>query len=397
MPLKRGVLNMIINLNKNQEIDSAIYPKKRWDQGAISDYVLKSMSEFYQDFLDVVPYNHWKDFAIKFKDYKLNETTIFRGQSNSLSNRELDFWEINSSFNRSPYKTMNLSDYLLNLARATNEISKYGVDCIDDKNSNSVIDLMAFLQHKGIPTPLIDFTKDPITAFYFALSGIPPVMAHQPSDAFFHSVFELNLPVLIEHFNIQDLILKEDVTLFNVYDVLEDFKIPIEKGTNKDNLPIIAICSSDKQKYNLVNQNLVKQDGTFVFFYMPKSLYFKDLWDDRLEKRGKIKLFDNITFEKVINYINYQNGTSFKPIILHLIPYSSLAENSKDASNPYDLLYTYFKIKGKTGLNLFDDITGFKHDFLFNAFYNFSRVNMSHPNIDAELKAKLISRGVINE
>jgi hypothetical protein len=388
---------MIINLNNNQEIDSAIYPKKRWDQGAIMEYVLTKTIEFYQDFAEVVPYNHWKDFARAFKDFELNETTIFRGQSNSLTNRELDFWEISSSYNRSPFKGMRLSEYLLNLARASNEISKYGVDCIDKKESNSVVDLMAFLQHKGIPTPLIDFTKDPITAFYFALNGVPPVMSHQHSDAFYHSVFELNLPVLIEHFNFKELNLADGVTLFNVYDVLEDYKIDIEKEINKyDNLPVIALCSSDKQKSNLINYNLEKQDGIFIFFYLGESLNLKNIWCDNPECYGQIKSFNNITFDRVVKYINFQKGTNFKPIKLHLIPYKSLAEPSYDASNEYNLLFTFFKIKEKTGLNLFDDITGFKHDFLFNANKNYASVNMSNPHINGKLKEKLISEGVIN-
>jgi len=104
----------------------------------------------------------WK----QFKDFvdKLSSNWIFRGQAN-------ENWELKSSLERTNF--FNKFDgiettFLIDFQRAAKHF-------LGEKEiPESIIEWLALMQHHGAPTRLIDFTKSPFTAAYFAFEQIEP-------------------------------------------------------------------------------------------------------------------------------------------------------------------------------------------------------------------------------
>lgn len=129
---------------------------------------------------------------------------IYRGQSNSPNTE----WKVISSFNRhySYSKTLysfetfieqQLSDYLFDY------YDSYSYEKMKDLADSSLCERLYFLQHYGIPTCLLDFTKDPLTGVYFALSGVAlsDTFPLPYSDKDYISVYQLNLNVFPDELN----------------------------------------------------------------------------------------------------------------------------------------------------------------------------------------------------
>ena len=348
----------------------------------IKEQIICKVSDFYKEIAEVEVYSHWLDFALKFRDYKIDNSRIFRGQSNDLQNLKFNFWQIQPNLFRSEYRRITLHEYFQNLIFSSDYITSYRARLKNQLASSNLIDLMAFLQHNGIPTPLVDFTTDPITAMYFAMSKLPIKNPIFP-EALFHSVFEINRNTLLEDFRIKELVMNHGIQKHDIIDSFANFRIEINPEDNRyDDAPLLGLCNNISQEYNLINNKLEKQNGEFIFLHLPDRIYLDGRW------------IKELSLEWLLKILCKRNGLLNKPIILHLIPYKSIIDDVDGVFFPHDLLYTYFKLKGKTGLNLFEDITGFRYDFLFNSFKNYTNVNpVSHD--DKKLTEVLRNKGVI--
>ena len=104
--------------------------------------------------------NSWEKFK-NLAEHSILEW-VFRGQSNSK-------WEIRSSLERSgimtnfDYAEINMLD---DFKRASNHYLR------ETQIPETLIDWLALLQHYGAPTRMIDFTKSPYVAAYFAFENI---------------------------------------------------------------------------------------------------------------------------------------------------------------------------------------------------------------------------------
>ena len=111
----------------------------------------------------------WEEFKLEIKTQtNLNRKFMFRGQSNSE-------WTLRTSLHRtgqwySPDDIMFYMEKVVPLAYETVATWDGVKRDLSDPFTNA--QFIAFLQHNGFPTPLLDWTHSPYIAAYFAFEGI---------------------------------------------------------------------------------------------------------------------------------------------------------------------------------------------------------------------------------
>ncbi len=111
----------------------------------------------------------WAEYkAIAGRDIELNGAVIYRGQ-------RLSSWGLVSSVHRTALvrsipELKGYADYML--PRVHDALEAWVGRSWDLKNALGLAEFLAFLQHNGFPTPLLDWTESPYIAAYFAFEGV---------------------------------------------------------------------------------------------------------------------------------------------------------------------------------------------------------------------------------
>jgi hypothetical protein len=111
----------------------------------------------------------WTEYkAIAGRDIELNGAVIYRGQ-------RLSSWGLVSSVHRTALvrsipELKGYADYML--PRVHDALEAWVGRSWDLKNSLGLAEFLAFVQHNGFPTPLLDWTESPYIAAYFAFEGV---------------------------------------------------------------------------------------------------------------------------------------------------------------------------------------------------------------------------------
>lgn len=146
-------------------------------------------------------------------------------------------------------------------------LKAYGIE------ETNTLSLLSFLQHYGIPTPLIDFTKNPFVALYFAINNQEDYLNNQRSHAnllnHFVSVYKIVKPSAIN----------------NLFDGFYEFQ-----NISLNNIPYsclsqkslgLCLLSDENNEYKLYNNpHIINQEGQFYFNshpYAPLEVNYKDL------------------------------------------------------------------------------------------------------------------------
>lgn len=346
----------------------------------IKEWTIECINSKYSSFSEVIFYKCWTEFAIKFHQYEQNPNTIFRGQSNKGPGWEFEFNQIKSTLNRNE-PSIHLDDYFRFIIDGKKYLRKYDSIRNNVINENvSLLELLSFLQHKGIPTPLVDFTYDPITALYFA-SNIP-FERTIGTDSRYISIFEIDCKILLKEYEIKELTFIDNVNYSFPYSDLSNFN-PLNDIELDYKKPFIALCKNEFEDQSLKNSNFEKQSGVFIFLYISNEC-------NQNQEDGKIE-----SMEDLLLCIKTRRSISQNAIKSHLIPYESLLLGPPEISSMTDVLFLYLKSKGKTGEQLFDDINAFKYDFMFktHGFYNIN--DLDKLSIDSSEKRFLKINGLI--
>lgn len=111
----------------------------------------------------------WAEYkAIAASDLELDGAVIYRGQ-------RLASWGLVSSVHRtalvrSIHDLKGYADYML--PRIHDALEAWVGRSWDLKNPMGLAEFLAFIQHNGFPTPLLDWTESPYIAAYFAFEGV---------------------------------------------------------------------------------------------------------------------------------------------------------------------------------------------------------------------------------
>ena len=205
-----------------------------------------------QEISEIVTYNTWQEFVNKYDGFVNHEKNyLFRGQSNFTDDDENKNWKpfgLKTTLQRK-YKgadsddLINILDYFIKWKDKYSSLSNLNIT-----NPNNYLPLILYLRHLGIPMPVLDMTFDPLTALFFAVHDV--IVAYgvtkgkDENDSRYVSIYEFDKSLLIKHFGAKEV-----------------REIKFQQPGVIDT--ILLITEIEKLDYH--NQNMVKQDGAFIF------------------------------------------------------------------------------------------------------------------------------------
>ncbi|MFN8211185.1 MAG: FRG domain-containing protein [Bacteroidales bacterium] len=302
---------------------------------------------------------NWASLVEKLTNHA-NSPKIYRGHSNSYKYFQIkergrikrkviiESWELISSFNRfyssheylfRTYLKQQFADQLFRKVYGRYEFNEifFLKDC-------SLTERLYYLQHYGVPTCFLDFTKDPLIALYFAISSVKASNGgaldsngnpyYHPAEPYI-SIIEINHERITQLLHIKHL---QKDSILSVYDDYDMFGCHIAFDINP-----IENCQK-----NTLNKNLIKQNGSFILYDNNNTSLSLD--------RYILSLMNKLGIEKEILIKEYR------------LPYNKIFH--KESLEGFDniKLFNFLDKHNATGRTLFNDINGLKYDL--NFFHN---------------------------
>jgi hypothetical protein len=178
-----------------------------------------------------------------------------------------------------------------NSGTVNNLLKTYGI------SENNSIAYLSFMQHLGIPTPLMDFTKNPNKALFFAVNSIP--------EDFKESGDEIE-----NYFSVYYTY--QNNTAFEIFHTVMEKNRESRSSGEFDYLDLtrnsIILISDRKVEYQIVNNiRVTNQEGLFFFNNspdMPIEEQYKTFANLLLEKIGREKFKKILAHETFSGCLN---------------------------------------------------------------------------------------------
>jgi hypothetical protein len=195
--------------------------------------------------------NNWNQFK-SFCD-RMSDNWLFRGQPNGA-------WDLKSSFERTEffkkYDAIELS-FLADFKRgAKNFLS-------DKETPTDLIEWLALMQHHSAPTRLLDFTKSPYIAAYFAFENA--IKENRTVSVWAINIHIVKLRV-IEHFNLRRDDIQRELTD-------KDFE---EIFYNNDISCILPVEPFQMNRRYSLQQSIFVSPGNTVETFMEQLKFLED-------------------------------------------------------------------------------------------------------------------------
>lgn len=179
-----------------------------------------------------------------------------------------------------------------NSGTVPNFLKSYGI------SENNSIAYLSFMQHFEIPTPLIDFTKSPNKAIFFAVDSIPEnfIESENEIDNYFSIYYTYQDNVAYEIFN---SVFEKNRNNRNEGDF--DYE-----DLTKNN---IILISDKNEEFKIINNiRIANQEGLFFYNNSPTLAieeHYKEFADMLLDKVGEKKVKEMLVHETFSGCFNF--------------------------------------------------------------------------------------------